>query len=218
MPRALLIDPFVQRITSIEVVSPAEVKHILGSLDDVQVTQLTPTDHLVLARVSIEQPGMRFWSLPDSPLPIAGRALIRGNTIDGMQVTDVNIDLILLQQSVGFPEIRFAGWETVPRFEPLEGPQVVPQLVNPPPAPQVEHKTAAQGTPWSLWTITEGENGYSAALVTVDGDGHAKSTGVVLENEDLDELRSFLPRGLVKTDRTKTDDPSIVETWHTATN
>lgn len=205
--RAILIDPFDKKVTMVEVENLPQI-HKLLHVEQVAVAPLTERSHTVMGQGNIEAPGMRFWRFLDSP-PLHGRALIRGNTADGLIAEDCPLDLALVTQNVLFLDVEFDGWQTVPKFRPLAAqpaPAALPQPVEPP---------KPQGKPWSIWTITENDDGYVATLVTVDGSGNAKQTGNRLENEDLDELRAMLPPGFVKVDRSTTDDPSIVESWHT---
>lgn len=210
MTLALLIDPFGKTITSVSVTTTEDVHALLGT-KALAIAPLTDRSHTVMGKEAFEIPGQRFWRFLDSP-PFAGAALIRGNSLDGLQAEDCPLDQLLVEQNVLFLDVEFDGWQTVPKFRPL------PSISTPAALPQPEEpEEQPQGKPWSLWTVTEGDDGYTATLIAFDGSGKAKHTGVKLENEDLEELRSMLPPGLSKLERLPTDEPSIVESWHTAT-
>jgi hypothetical protein len=219
--QALLIDPFTRTVTVLDI--PANdkdaVRAALGATT-YAVDRLGETNHLVIGLGTVEQPGMRFWSFKGQD-PIAGKALVRGNSPDGLQIVDTTVELTLLEGQIEWPAVAFERWQQVPVFRPLtdeERDAVVATGPGPIMGPANNQPQAKpEGRPWSIWTITEAEAGYTAKLVTVDGQGNAKHADVVLENEDLDELRSMLPQGLQKVERTKTDDPAIVESWVTPT-
>lgn len=213
MTRSILIDPFAKTVTEVMVSSTDDVHQLLGPNAGLAITPLNERAHSVMAKDAYEVPGQRFWRFMDT-IPYAGRCLLRGNSADGLAVEDCPLDALLVQQNVEFPDVEFAGWRTVPDFRPLAPAapiQVLPQPIEPQ-KPQAE----PAGKPWSLWTVTETDDGYVATLITFDASGAAKHTGIKLENEDLDELRALLPPGLSKLERVPTDDPSIIESWHTA--
>lgn len=212
--KSILIDPFLRTVTMVDVQSPEEAKFLVGS-EQVAVVPLAKNAHMILDPVALEKPGMRFFVFGQSQDPIAGRGVIRGNTEDGLQAVDCGLDHVLVANMVQWPPIAFDGWQTVPKFRPLSdqerdvAPQALPQPTVPP-----EAQPNSPAKPWSIWTIREDvDRGYTATLVSVDGQGQAKPTGMVLENEDLDELRALLPQDLIKVERTTTDEPSIVESW-----
>ena len=211
---ALLIDPFTRTLQAIDLEGskPNDVRKILD-VTSFEIQPMGDENHLILGLGLHEKPGMRFWAFQGGE-PIAGRALIRGNSRDGLKVQPTSVDTLLIERIIEWPAVAFDGWSTVAKYRALTDQErdVAPQAL---PAPEEKPQDPPAGKPWSIWTITENDDGYRAAHVAVDGQGNAKHTGTVLENEDLDELRALLPPGLEHRPRTPTDDPAIVETWMT---
>jgi len=120
--RAILIDPFEKSVSYVEVGSTEEAIAVIGCKGDVVAHPISRSDHLVIDREALELPDMRFWTIPDKfQGPVAGRALIRGNTPDATGIAPVGIDLAQVRGAVQFLDIRFAGWTPAkPRFEPLD--------------------------------------------------------------------------------------------------
>lgn len=210
--KSFLIDPFTRTVSLVTGSSdPAIVREMLGCTT-FAVEKLDEDNHIVVGLNQEEKPGMRWWAFLNAQVPVAGKALVRGNSRDGMKALDTSVDHLILESRVQFPEIEFDGWVTLPKFRPLAGAGAAPAA---PALPAQEQPQATPaGKPWTLWSITEDVDvGYRAAMVAVDEQGNAKSTGKILENDDLDELRAMLPPGLTKIERTATDHPSIVESW-----
>lgn len=213
--KALLIDPFARTVTTVQLATgdPAEIRSIL-QCDGFGIDPVREDHHILTDLGGLEKPGQRFWAFQNQP-PIGGRALVRGNSRDGLQALDCSLDAALVGQNLIWPDIEFDGWQQVPKFRPAgrQGPQEpAPAL----PAPQANDQPQAKpaGKPWSIWTITEDvDAGYVATLITVDETGDAKKTDTRLENDDLDELRDMLPQGLVRVERTQTDAKNLVESW-----
>ena len=70
--------------------------------------------------------------------------------------------------------------------------------------------------PLSIWTVTANTSDYPGQYVARR---HECRTGGVFASDDhhvadtLDEVRTMLPRGLVRFPRDAADDPVIVESW-----
>jgi hypothetical protein len=214
--KALLIDPFARKITTVQMdtYDGEWIRQIL-ECQGFGIDPVREDHHIITGLGMVEKPGMRFWAFQNQP-PIAGRALVRGNSKDGLQAQDCTIDPVLLEQNIIWPDIEFDGWMQVPKFRPLQTAQVAaqPQAALPAPPANDQPQAKPEGNPWSIWTITEDVDvGYIATLISVDGQGNPVKTGTTLENEDLEELRNMLPQDLVKVDRTQTDAANLVESW-----
>jgi hypothetical protein len=213
--KAILIDPFLQTVEAVELDGSLPQLH---SLIDAQSLQLVPRGvyhNLVVDEAGIGRKDQAFWKWTDDPTYLGGKALLCGRDEAGKPV-DATIDADEAWADVEFLRVRFAGMSIIsqqtvqtpkgagvqvtymPSFEPL--PETIPEPESKPP-PEVP-----------FWTIVRDGTLFVAHRLVVTAGG-TKSSGVTLENVDLDTLRSMLPDGLHVLARSPNDDPSLIETW-----
>lgn len=220
--KAILIDPFEQTVSRVDV-QPEDLDLIRSLLDceNLLPYPLSEQDHIIVDAEGLEKPGQRFWRFQGIETVLGGRALILGNNQDGTANTDAHVDVTLVRNAMEWLDVRFAGFRQVPIFEPLSDTQTsigaqpagvaeIPHRSEP--APEAAVPAIQAEKDMRVWTIhTAEDGGYVAHLVSLSGPKPKRIAR--LENDDLEELRRMLPKGLQRTERAVTDNPSIVESW-----
>lgn len=81
----------------------------------------------------------------------------------------------------------------------------------------IREKLKASDSELKIWTVCKHPSDYpdkfTARCTTLYREGHLKTEATPILRDTLEEIREALPKGLTRMDRSKTDNPVIVETW-----